>query len=206
MKLFERCTFLRRLFNGSAGNSDPLLLTTPFEAEYKDGIFVDVMDTLIIQGKLNLDLLAFISVAKKQGINVTVFTNGTPEKMRDLFVSLGADLKEEFDITIENKRNYKDCKIGILIDDTGPESQRFFTDRHLHPLIISVFIRDGANVSFTSPAIFIQDIIEERDRLKSVLDANLIANPTNAELTQALLSFLKSRSCGLSDARPNTPK
>lgn len=95
-----------------------------FALPLKEGIFVDVDGTLIVDGKLNTELYEKLRIAEELGYTVTVISGGYMPMQNQRLKELGVDLKC-LDKGVEPKSSYEHVAIlEFLIDDTHPGKQK----------------------------------------------------------------------------------
>ena len=106
------------------------------ESHWSRGLFVDVDNTLIsTDGTLNQKVICEMNKAKASGMEVTIFTGGSPSSLREKLEELGIEDKlEGFGLSmIQSKAGYRGQKLERLIDDTPPEIQGFAAEEWKTP-------------------------------------------------------------------------
>lgn len=93
------------------------------------GVYVDVDDTLISNGKLNKSLVEKLEGLAVEGREIIVFTGGNVANAEDQLRRLG--LPEKF-LSIRSKSDYRSKILESLIDDTPPEYQGFGAKEYEH--------------------------------------------------------------------------
>lgn len=98
--------------------------------EVESGIFVDVDDTLIVDGDLNHSLVRHLEKAFKKGKKIIIFTGGSPEVLTEQLRKLGCP---EYFLPVVGKVLFVGKILENLVDDTLPEYQGFRAKKYFDP-------------------------------------------------------------------------
>lgn len=99
------------------------------------GVYVDVDDTLIVDGKLNLAVVEKLKKYKEAGKAVRVFTGANPNEKESILKGF-IELEGLLELPVLPKSQFKGKLLEVVIDDSMPEIQGFGAEEYVHPGVL----------------------------------------------------------------------